>query len=139
MARFRADSRVTLDIRSLDAILPSMTSGGPDGRAIWLPPPIVKSDIIPIFNQGLDIDMEIFSQIEDQEIISQPAFPIFPSNPSILVVGAEQDFIIDKEGILETAVYLGVEPVFIPSYHDVMLGPKWRLSANVIAKWLEAL
>jgi hypothetical protein len=137
MARFRVDSRVTLDIRSLDAILPSVTSGGLDGRATWLPPLVAKSEIFPIFNEGFDINIETTTQIVSQEIIG---FPAFTSNPTILVVGAEKDYIIDKEGVLETAVYLGVEPVFIPeAYHDVMLGPKWRLSADVIAKWLETL
>jgi len=137
MARFRVDSRVTLDIRSLDAILPSVTSGGLDGRATWLPPLVAKSEIFPTFNEGFDINIETTTQIVTQEIIG---FPALPSNPSVLVVGAEEDFIIDKEGVVETAVYLGVEPVFIPdAYHDVMLGPKWRLSADVIAKWLETL
>ena len=36
MTRFRADSRVTLDIASLAGALPSKTSTGLDGRATWL-------------------------------------------------------------------------------------------------------
>ena len=36
MTRFRADSRVTLDVASLTGVLPSKTSMGPDGRATWI-------------------------------------------------------------------------------------------------------
>jgi len=41
--------------------------------------------------------------------------------PSALVVGAEDDFIVDEEGIDETARYFGVNPVFVDSPHDVRL------------------
>lgn len=54
-----------------------------------------------------------------------------------LVIGADNDFIVDREGVLETAKYFGVDPVFIPDlYHDVMLGPKWNITAAVISDWL---
>lgn len=57
-----------------------------------------------------------------------------------LVVGAGNDFIVDDEGVKETAFYLGVEPVFIKDlYHDVMLGPKWKESADVIKNWLDSI
>lgn len=59
-------------------------------------------------------------------------------NPPTLVVGAEKDFIVDKEGVLETATFLGVKPVYIPDmYHDVMLGPKWGAVATVIEIWID--
>jgi alpha-beta hydrolase superfamily lysophospholipase len=54
------------------------------------------------------------------------------------VVGAENDFIVDAEGVKETAQYFGVTPVFIPAaYHDLFLGPIWNDTAKVIKKWLE--
>ena len=57
-----------------------------------------------------------------------------------LVIGAGNDFIVDDEGVKETALYLGVEPVFIKDlYHDVMLGPKWKESADVIKNWLDSI
>ena len=38
----------------------------------------------------------------------------------VAVFGAGKDFIVDREGVEETAAFLGVKPVFIPDlYHDV--------------------
>ena len=57
-----------------------------------------------------------------------------------LVIGAGKDYILDEEGVKETAKYLGVEPVIIKDlYHDVMLGPKWQQSADEIKKWLDLI
>jgi hypothetical protein len=107
MSRFRADSRVTLDISSLTPVLPSVTSMGPDGRANWLST-----------GSGSD-EVKL---------------------PAALVIGAEKDFVVDREGITESATYLGVKPVFVPdTYHDVMLGPKWTESAKLIEQWLSSL
>jgi len=69
--------------------------------------------------------MKVVKSIKKQETLAK------------LVIGAEKDYIVDEEGIKETAYYLGVEPVIIKDlYHDVMLGPKWKLSADEIGKWL---
>eukprot|EP01039_Chlorochromonas_danica_P005693 gene5693-6277_t len=60
--------------------------------------------------------------------------------PARLVVGAENDVIVDLEGLQETARYFGVEkgPVVLPGlYHDVMLGPKWGAAARVIKQWID--
>lgn len=55
-----------------------------------------------------------------------------------LVVGGERDFIVDLEGIDETATYFQTSPVVIPNmYHDCMLGSKWKLTAQVISNWLK--
>ena len=54
-----------------------------------------------------------------------------------LVVGATDDFIVDKEGVLELARYYDVEPVFVNSAHDIMLGKKWTNGADVIKSFLE--
>lgn len=59
--------------------------------------------------------------------------------PPALVLGAEDDFIVDKTGVIETAKYFGVEPTMIDSPHDVMLGSKWENSASSIAQWLQSL
>lgn len=54
-----------------------------------------------------------------------------------LVVGAQDDFIVDKVGVEETATFFGLQsPTFIDSAHDVMLGSKWRNGAEVLIKWL---
>ena len=55
----------------------------------------------------------------------------------MMVVGAGKDFIVDREGVEETAKFLGVEPIFIErAHHDLMLGPNWQESAQVIEEWL---
>ena len=72
--------------------------------------------------------MKVVKSIKKQETLAK------------LVIGAEKDYIVDEEGIKETAYYLGVEPVFIKDlYHDVMLGPKWKRSADEIEKWLTSI
>eukprot|EP00815_Leptocylindrus_aporus_P012578 CAMPEP_0116061940 /NCGR_PEP_ID=MMETSP0322-20121206/7400_1 /TAXON_ID=163516 /ORGANISM="Leptocylindrus danicus var. apora, Strain B651" /LENGTH=189 /DNA_ID=CAMNT_0003547027 /DNA_START=768 /DNA_END=1337 /DNA_ORIENTATION=+ len=57
-----------------------------------------------------------------------------------LVVGAYDDFIVDKEGLRESALYLGIENeiVMIDSSHDVMLGLKWRNGAEALENWLSS-
>ena len=150
--RFRADSRVTLDLQSLSAVLPSMTSMDAEGRACWLPPPslAVEDPISNSIDGSLYMDQDDANVSFDMdsstigEVTVVPSIPPSVSRPrlcpSMLVIGAEKDYIVDKEGVVETARYLGVKPVILPeAYHDVMLGPKWRLSADEIAKWLLTL
>lgn len=143
MTKFRADSRVALDLQSLSEVLPSITSAGPEGRADWLPPQnsqirsslaLARRSETEVLDTRIDMDSSSLSAYEPAPL-SPPA--AVPFSPSILVVGAEKDFIVDQEGVRETARYFGVNPVFIPgAYHDVMLGPKWRLSADIIADWI---
>lgn len=153
MVHFRADSRVTLDLQSLDAILPSTVCMDIEGRADWLPPIDTvdcsdSSSCNEILNESStyssdDIDGGVRIDMDSSTIgiVPQLQRSIIPRIcPSILVVGAEKDFVVDQEGVEETARFLGVKPVFIPEgYHDVMLGPKWRLSADVIANWLQSI
>ena len=47
-----------------------------------------------------------------------------PNQLPSLVIGAKDDFIVDDVGVQETAKYYGVEPVFVDSPHDIMLGSK---------------
>ena len=48
------------------------------------------------------------------------------------------DFIVDREGVEETAKFFGVEPVFVDSPHDIMLTNKWKNGADAIESWLES-
>jgi len=57
--------------------------------------------------------------------------------PPSLVVGATGDFIVDKEGVEETASFFDVDPVFVDSPHDVMLTNKWQNGADALLDWLE--
>lgn len=70
----------------------------------------------------------IFSLLADK-------FPCF-----LLDAGAERDKLVDKEGVEETARFVDAEPpVFLPTAHDAMLDPEWRLAANALLQWLNAM
>ncbi|XP_030451342.1 uncharacterized protein LOC115673340 [Syzygium oleosum] len=62
--------------------------------------------------------------------------------PSIqfLVVGANDDFLVDAQGIRETGKYYGVTPVCVEGVaHDMMLDCSWEKGAGVILSWLKGL
>lgn len=64
------------------------------------------------------------------------------------VLGGKDDFLVDEEGVTETARFLGLDgaadgtgprPPFtlLPGTpHDLMLGKRWRLGAGALAAWL---
>jgi len=70
--------------------------------------------------------------------------------PPILVAGAGEDFLVDREGVTETGRFLGVAPskgldslrngdafIFLESLsHDVMLGSSWLVAAKELERWL---
>jgi pimeloyl-ACP methyl ester carboxylesterase len=64
--------------------------------------------------------------------------PFLSKLPPCLVIGADRDYLIDKEGTEETANYFGVEAQMIDSPHDVMIGSNWKEGAGVIYEWLQA-
>ncbi|KAK1357503.1 AB hydrolase-1 domain-containing protein [Heracleum sosnowskyi] len=58
----------------------------------------------------------------------------------ILVLGANDDFIVDAKGISETGIFYGVEPVCIEGVaHDMMLDTSWEKGAEYILQWLSEL
>ncbi|KAK7295789.1 hypothetical protein RJT34_18701 [Clitoria ternatea] len=58
----------------------------------------------------------------------------------ILVLGAKNDFIVDAEGLKETAKFYGVPPVWVEDVaHDMMLDVSWEKGAKVILSWLNGL
>ncbi|KAG0569225.1 hypothetical protein KC19_6G075000 [Ceratodon purpureus] len=60
------------------------------------------------------------------------------NSPPVLVIGAENDFILDKQGIEETASFLGTKEVIVPGIaHDVMLDMGWRDAADVLKSWMQ--
>ena len=67
----------------------------------------------------------------------QPDFAM----PPVLVVGAELDFLVDKEGVAETSKFLGGAPfTMLPgTHHDIMLGKRWLFAASVLEDWLKRL
>ncbi|RDX98741.1 hypothetical protein CR513_18308 [Mucuna pruriens] len=67
--------------------------------------------------------------------------PSVPNCPlEILVMGAKDDFIVDAEGLKETAKFYGVSPVCVEAVaHDMMLDVSWEKGAEVIHSWLNGL
>ena len=57
--------------------------------------------------------------------------------PPSMVIGASEDFVVDEQGVQETAQYFGVQPTWVDSPHDIMLGRRWQNGANAILEWLE--
>lgn len=58
----------------------------------------------------------------------------------ILVMGASNDFIVDAEGLSETARFYNVQPVCVEGVaHDMMLDCSWEKGAAIILSWLDKL
>ncbi|SPT18185.1 unnamed protein product [Triticum aestivum] len=58
----------------------------------------------------------------------------------ILVMGASNDFIVDAEGLSETARFYNVQPVCVKGVaHDMMLDCSWEKGAAIILSWLDKL
>eukprot|EP00899_Mesostigma_viride_P021652 jgi/Mesvir1/29489/Mv14030-RA.1 len=75
---------------------------------------------------------------EVQKTVPLPPPPPLSECPPVLVLGAENDNLVDKEGVDELAAAYGVKPVIIAGMaHDVMLDTKWIMAADAIIKWLK--
>lgn len=61
--------------------------------------------------------------------------------PPCLVMGASDDYLVDREGLDETARYFVLddddEPLVVDSPHDVMLGRRWENAAHGLHQWLQ--
>jgi hypothetical protein len=58
--------------------------------------------------------------------------------PPCLVIGATRDFIVDRQGVEETAEFLGLDsPLWVDSPHDVMLGRNWKNAAAAIHNFVQ--
>jgi alpha-beta hydrolase superfamily lysophospholipase len=59
----------------------------------------------------------------------------------VLVVGGDCDFVVDRQGLEETASWYDSEagrPIVLPNTaHDVMLDTRWLVGAQTIEKWIE--
>jgi hypothetical protein len=88
---------------------------------------------IPFLNENITVSNNTNSSFPN-------LFKKQPSIPARLVIGAENDFIVDIEGVNETARYFGIDPIIVPDvYHDVMLGSKWESTARILADWIKSL
>ncbi|XP_050269782.1 uncharacterized protein LOC126713886 [Quercus robur] len=71
---------------------------------------------------------------------SLPVPSISKGSVELLVLGANDDFIVDAEGLRETGRFYGVSPVNVERVaHDMMLDCSWEKGAKVILSWLTAL
>ena len=81
--------------------------------------------------------LDLAKKLPSQRAINGRA-PFVDALPPCLVIGAIDDFIVDKEGVDETARYFRVDrPIVVDSPHDVMLGGKWKNAAEELSTWLK--
>ncbi|CAA6665327.1 unnamed protein product [Spirodela intermedia] len=100
------------------------------------------------FANSLPLCKETFfsSTMDDGEVQRSKlnaSLPV-PSVPhgfvDVLVLGAGSDFILDAEGLKETGMFYGVEPVCLEGVaHDMMLDSSWEKGAEAILSWLKNL
>lgn len=71
---------------------------------------------------------------------SLPIPPPKPGSPPVCVVGGEDDFVVDVEGLRETAVWAGnTSPVVLTATaHDAMLDTRWQGTASALEGWMAA-
>lgn len=60
--------------------------------------------------------------------------------PARFVLHAARDYLVDEQGAMETASYLGCgAAILADAYHDVMLGPRWPAAAAMVAAWIDTV
>ena len=96
-----------------------------------------ERDTVATIDLG-DLSKKLPSALVDQ--VTGKA-PFVERLPPVFVIGASEDFIVDREGVDETARYMGLEdgPLIVDSPHDVMLGRRWRNGADAILDFVGAL
>ncbi|XP_064979988.1 uncharacterized protein LOC135622251 isoform X1 [Musa acuminata AAA Group] len=71
---------------------------------------------------------------------SLPVSPPAKGTVKLLIMGASDDFIVDTEGLQETATFYGVQAVCVEGVaHDVMLDSRWEKGAQTFLSWLQEL
>lgn len=95
-----------------------------------------QRDTVATIDLG-DLAKKLPSALADEET---GRAPFVDRLPPVFVVGATEDFIVDREGVDETARYMGLEePLIVDSPHDVMLGRRWNNGANAIMDFIGTL
>lgn len=86
---------------------------------------LARSSNVPLFNL-----LELSASLP----VGRPAGHV----PPILVIGAENDFVVDMQGLHDTAAVYGNNLVVLPSIaHDIMLDTAWKDAAEVVGSWLK--
>ena len=61
-----------------------------------------------------------------------------PRSPPVCVVGGEDDFVVDVEGLEETAEWGKTEAIVLKdTAHDLMLDTRWEGAAAALEGWME--
>jgi pimeloyl-ACP methyl ester carboxylesterase len=95
-----------------------------------------QRDTVATIDLG-DLAKQLPSALADKET---GRAPFVDSLPPVFVIGASEDFIVDREGVDETARYMGLdEPLIVDSPHDVMIGRRWKNGADAILEFVDAL
>ena len=95
-----------------------------------------KRDTVATIDLG-DLAKKLPSALADKET---GRAPFVDRLPPVFVIGASEDFIVDREGVDETARYMGLEePLIVDSPHDVMLGRRWSNGADAILEFIGTL
>uniref|UniRef100_A0A0E0GZS6 AB hydrolase-1 domain-containing protein n=1 Tax=Oryza nivara TaxID=4536 RepID=A0A0E0GZS6_ORYNI len=102
--------------------------------------PEMDDDLVQRY-QGLMRDSSKLPLFDLRKLNASLPVASVPNNTvNILVVGASIDFIVDAEGLSETARFYNVQPVCIEGIaHDMMLDCSWDKGAGIILSWLEKL
>ncbi|CAL9106661.1 unnamed protein product [Musa textilis] len=71
---------------------------------------------------------------------SLPVSPPTKGTVTLLIMGASDDFIVDTEGLQETARFYGVQAFCVEGVaHDMMLDSRWEKGAQTFLSWLQEL
>ena len=112
MERFKRDSVVGLDLADLAPILPSKQATS----TIRIHINLTSTYFVKSLGEGEA------PWLGDSAIL-----------PRRVVIGAKSDFIVDIEGVVETAKFLGTSEILLEGvYHDLMLGSKANYTAGII-------
>lgn len=64
--------------------------------------------------------------------------PAPPAETSVFVCGGEDDFVVDEEGLEETAAWGRTEAVILErTAHDLMLDTRWEAAAAALGEWVD--
>jgi len=69
------------------------------------------------------------------------SLPVPPPPPGlpVLVLGAESDAVVDREGVEETSRWVKTKAVWVPGAHDIMLDADWHSAAEALRGWLNTV
>jgi alpha-beta hydrolase superfamily lysophospholipase len=90
-------------------------------------------------NASSELRMLDLKALKEELPVQKPAAGSRNADVPVLVLGGALDFVVDREGLEETASWFAprAELVVEPSLaHDVMLDADWEIAAARIERWL---